>query len=42
MNSLEIYRKLYLIRRAEELIVKHYKEEIVNIGLIFDKLILGT
>ena len=26
MNLLEIYKKLYLIRRAEELIIKHYKE----------------
>lgn len=26
MKLLEIYKKLYLIRRAEELIIKHYKE----------------
>lgn len=26
MKLLEIYRKLYLIRRSEELIIKHYKE----------------
>ncbi len=27
MNLLEIYKKLYLIRRSEELIIKHYKED---------------
>lgn len=27
MNFLEIYKKLYLIRRSEELIIKHYKED---------------
>ena len=27
MNLLEIYKKLYLIRKSEELIIKHYKED---------------
>ncbi len=27
MKLLEIYRKLYLIRKSEELIIKHYKED---------------
>ena len=27
MNLLETYKKLYLIRRSEELIIEHYKED---------------
>lgn len=27
MNFLEIYKKLYLIRKAEELIIKHYRDD---------------